>query len=98
MDGLSDLQKQVVQAIKSQLPMVRALPNPDKSKCLMCLAYEYFMLDMEEEAYKLLSEADPEYFKDQLAKDMDEDSDVALVVSRIIDKLIDIGVVRVKEK
>ncbi|HUV84319.1 MAG TPA: hypothetical protein VMV86_01340 [Methanosarcinales archaeon] len=96
--GLSDIQKQVVRAVEFQLPMVRTLPDPDRSKCLMCLSYEYFILDMEELAYPLLEEADPEYFKDQLAKDMAEDENITTIVLRIMDKLIDVGVVIVKAK
>ena len=96
MSGLSDIQKQVIKAVEFQLSMIRTLPDPDRSKCLMCLAYEFFVLDMEEKGYILLEEADPEYFKDQLRKDMDEDENVTTVVMTILDKLMEIGVVVVK--
>jgi hypothetical protein len=98
MDGLTDLQKQVIKAVEFQLPMIRTLPDPDRSKCLMCLAYEYFILDMEERAYPLLEEADPNYFGEQLGKDMAADENIMTIVLTIMDKLVDIGMVKVSVK
>jgi len=97
-DGLTDLQKQVDQAVKQQLPFVNTLPNPDKSRCLLCLAYEYFILDMEEEGLKLLEGADPEYFKDQLAKDMKEIDNMEIIVLSVTSRLIEAGYIKVVAK
>jgi len=94
--GLSENQKKIITAVEFQLPMVRTLPDPDRSRCLMCLAYEYFVLDMEELAYPLLEEADAEYFKYQLGKDMEADENITTIVLRIMDKLVDVGAVIIK--
>lgn len=96
MDGLTDLQKQIIKAVEAQLPLVRTLPNPYKSKCLMCLSYEYLILDMEEKAIPLLKEADPKYFGDQLAEDMKEDPTITLIVMAISAKLEELGIIKVK--
>ena len=95
-DGQTDEESKVITAIKATLPLVLTLPNPDKSRALLGLAYEYFIMDMEEEAYKLLAMADPAYFGEQLRKDMEEIPNMEEVVMRILDKLMEIGVVRVK--
>lgn len=98
MDGLTELQKQVISAVQMQLRLVVTLPQPDKSRCLLCLAYEYFVLDMEEDAFKLLEMADPEYFKDQLAKDMKEIKDMSTIVMTVMQKLVEGGYVIVSAK
>lgn len=90
-DGLTEDQKYIDEAVKAQLPLVLKLPNPYRSQCLLCLAYEYFILDMEEEAYKLLMKADPEYFKDQLAKDIKEIPNMDIIVKRVAKKLVELG-------
>jgi hypothetical protein len=97
-DGLTKEERWMVEQIKAQLPLIEKIPNPDKSRCLLGLAYEYFLMDMEEEAYKLLEKADPAYFSEQLGKDMEEMSEMTEIVMRILDKLMDIGVVVVKTK
>jgi hypothetical protein len=98
MDGMTELQKQVDSAVRSQLRIVLTLPNPDKSRCLLCLAYEYFIQDMEEDAFNLLSQADPEYFKDQLAKDMKEIENMETIVTSVLQKLIEAGYIKVSAK
>lgn len=92
-DGLSKEDKWMVEQIELQFPFVLKLSDPDKSRCLLGLAYEYFLMDMEEKAYELLRQADPNYFKEQLAKDMREIPNMDKIVLRIMGKLIDIGVV-----
>lgn len=94
MNDVIDLDNvKMIAEIKTYVPMALQLPEPDKSRCLLCLAYEYFMMDMEEEAYKLLLFADSNYFKDQLKIDMKTVPNMDKVVMRIARKLILIGVV-----
>ena len=95
-DGLTLEEQQMIGEINKALPIAMSLPNPDKSRCLLGLAYEYFLMNMEEEAYKLLEQADPDYFGEQLGKDMKEIPNMEEVVMRILDKLMEIGVVVVK--
>lgn len=95
-DGLTQEEQQMVSEIKSLLPTVRLLPDPDRSRSLLCLAYEYFLMDMEEEAYKLLEEADQNYFGEQLGKDMKDITGMTEIVMRILNKLMDIGIVKIK--
>lgn len=94
---MTDLQKSIDTAIKFQLPMARSLKDPHRSRCLFCLAYEYLNLDMEEKAFPLLEEADPEYFKEQLGKDMKTIPNMEEIVTRSLSKLIDMGFVKIEQ-
>ena len=96
LDGLTKEQKEVDRLVREQIPRALALPEPDRSKCIMCLAYEYFNQDMEEKAFKLIEKADPNYFKDQLAKDM-QDPQIKEIVFRIMGSLMSAGYIKVKE-
>jgi hypothetical protein len=98
MDGLTENQKEIIKAVEEMLPSIRKLPDPMRSQSLLCMAYEYFIADMEERAYPLLEEADPNYFSEQLGKDMADDSRMLEIVMRIMDKLVDIGIVKVTAK
>lgn len=89
--------KYVLEQCKIMLPTVLQMPEPQKSRCLMGLAYEYFIADLEEEAYKILKKADPKYFGEQLGKDMKEDPIIKQIVFRIASKLIEIGLVKAVE-
>jgi hypothetical protein len=98
-DGLTEDQKFIIKQVEGMVPVCVALPEPDKSRTMMCLAYEYFVLDMEEEAFKLLKQADPLYFGEQLAQDIDDIEGIKQVVDTIAIKLVEIGIVKfVKEK
>jgi len=90
-DGLSDIQKEVVKLVQSQLPYIKSLPEPDRSRGLLCLAYEYFNLDMEERAFPLINLAQPEYFQEQLAKDVLEVPNMREIVIKVADKLMETG-------
>ena len=92
-DGLTEEQIFIIDEVKAQLPIVLTLSNPDKSRCLLGLSYEYFLMDLEEEAYKLLKQADPAYFGEQLGKDMKEIPNMDIVVFTITSKLIELGLV-----
>lgn len=94
-DGLTEEQKQIDVAVQKQLPSVLKLPEPDRSKCLMCLAYEYFNLDMEEKAFTIIQKADPNYFNNQLKEDM-KDPDIQKIVMRILGSLMNAGYVKVE--
>lgn len=94
-DGLTPEQQNIVDEIQRTLLTVRLLPDPDRSRCLLCLAYEYFVMDMEEEAYKLLKEADKNYFGDQLRKDTDEIPGMSEILVTILNKLTEIGLVKI---
>jgi len=98
MDGLTEIQQKMVQAVETLLPDIRQLPDPKRSQSLLCMAYEYLILDMEERAYPLLEEADPNYFGEQLGKDMADDPRMMELVMRVMDKLIDIGFVKISAK
>jgi hypothetical protein len=98
MNNLSSDQKNIKSLVEAQLPTIRTLPDPDRSRCLLCMAYEYFVLDMEEYACSLLQEADPEYFGEQLGKDMKDIEEMSELVLRITDKLVDIGFVIITTK
>lgn len=95
-DGLTELQQKVDTAVQATLKFSLKLPEPDRSKVLTCLAYEYFNLDMEEKAFKILEKADPEYFKTHMKKDL-EDPQMKQIFFSIIGKLIDAGYVKVEE-
>jgi len=95
-DGLTDEQKWIIEEIKEHLPFIlEHVPNPDKSRALLGMAYEYFLMDMEDEAYALLLKADPEYFKDQLKEDMVMIPNMRQIVFRIMGKLVELGLVKV---
>jgi len=96
MDGLSKEQKYIVDQIEGMMVTVNDLPEPDKSRCLFSLAYEYYMVDMEEEANKLMMLADVEYFSKQLGEDMDNIDGMKEIVMGVMDKLIEIGIVKIK--
>lgn len=90
-DGLDTVQKTIIDEINKQLPSVLKMPNPDKSRCLVSLAYEYFNLDMEEEGFKLIEQCDPQYFKGQMAEDMKNIRDFDQIVVAIMAKLLHLG-------
>lgn len=95
-DGISKEDQEMVDQIKAALSLVMNLPDPDKSRCLLSLAYEYFLMEMEEEAYKLLMHADPNYFSAQLKEDMKTIPNMDQIVTRIAGKLIELGVITIK--
>ena len=90
-DGLDKDQKYIVDQIKQQLPSVKKLPEPDRSRYLVSLAYEYFLQDMEEDAFKLIEMADPNYFKGQMSKDMGTVEGFDKIVTVIMSKLLELG-------
>jgi len=93
-----DLETQkVLKQCQEVLPEVLQLPEPDRSRCLMGLAYEYFIADLEETAFDILKKADPKYFGEQLGKDMKINPDIKQIVFRISAKLIEMGLVKVVE-
>jgi hypothetical protein len=94
-DGLSEIQRKIDAAVKQQLPFVLRMPDPDRSRCLFCLAYEYLNLDMEERAFPLLEQADPDYFAAQLKEDMAKIPNMTEMVMRILQKLVDAGYVKI---
>lgn len=94
MDGLTKEQESIDQAIQDQLSVVLQLSEPDRSKCLTCLAYEYFLLDMEERAFGVLKQADPEYFNTHMIKDL-KDPQMNEIFMTIVSKLIRSGYIKV---
>jgi hypothetical protein len=94
-DGMTEVQKLVDQAVQAQLPMILKVPEPDRSKALVCLAYEYFILDMEEKAFAILDKADPNYFSEGMKKDL-QDPQMNQIFMTIVAKLIESGYVKVK--
>jgi len=90
-DGLDINQKTVIDEINQQLPTVLKMPNPDKSRCLVSLAYEYFNLDMEEDGFKLINQCDPRYFKTHIAEDMKNIKGFDTIVIAIMAKLMYLG-------
>jgi len=95
-DGLTEEQQAIYKIVESHMVFVATMPEPDKSRCLLSLAYEYFILDMEEEAFKLLEQADSGYFQEQLESDVDSIDNMKEIVTTIMSKLIEIGYIRVK--
>lgn len=95
-DGLTELQKDILRQVERATPQVLALPEPNRSKAIVGLAYEYFLQDMEEKAFGLLEQADPNYFKEGKKKDL-EDPLMNKIFFTIIGKLIESGYVTVKE-
>lgn len=96
-DGWTTEQQEIDKEIKRVVGTVMKLPEPDKSKSLLCLAFEYFNLDMEEEGFDLIGKTDPGYYKNQLPKDMEKDKDINRIVMTIISKLITAGYIRTSE-
>ena len=98
-DGLDKDQSWVIEQVGIELPKALVLSEPDRSRCLLCLAYEYFNVDMEEEAFKILSQSDPDYFKNgQLGKDMKEIKDMDKIVFAIMGKLLSAGYIKIEEE
>lgn len=95
-DGLNKQQKAILDEVERQVPIVVGLPEPDRSRCLTCLAYEYMLQDMEEKAFNLLEQCDPNYFKQPMADDMKNDPNMNKIVMTILSKLIEIGYVEVR--
>ena len=96
-DGLTADQSAILLEVERQVPLVSKLPEPDRSRCLTCLAYEYLLQDMEEKSFDLLSQCDPGYFKEPMANDMKRDPSMNRIVMTILSKLIEIGYVSVNE-
>ena len=92
-DGLSEEQKRTDTMVKAQLPLVVKLPEPSRSRCLLALSYEYFVQDMEEEAFVLLSMSDSGYYDLQFAVDIVERDDMRELLVIIVQKLIEGGYV-----
>lgn len=95
-DGLNAQQNAILEEVERQIPLVSGLPEPDRSRCLTCLAYEYMLQDMEEKAFELLEKCDPGYFKEPMANDMQKDPSMNRIVMTILSKLIEIGYVKVR--
>lgn len=89
--------KYILEQCQLTLPTVLKLSEPVRSRCLMGLAYEYFIADLEETAFDILKKADPNYFGEQLGKDMKEDPRIEQIVFKIASKLMEIGLVKAVE-
>lgn len=90
--------KKIVREVQKQVPLALRMPEPDKSRVLTCLAYEYFLLDLEEEAWKLIRQADPEYYKTEVHKDMENDASMEKIFMTIAAKLIESGYLSLDQK
>ena len=88
---MNDEQKKIAREVQKQVPVAMTMPEPNKSRVLTCLAYEYFLLNMEEEAWKLIRQADPEYYKEGIHKDMAADASMEKIFMTIAAKLIESG-------
>lgn len=97
-DGLTEEQALVIKEVEKQLPMIATLPEPERSRCYMCLSYEYFILDMEEKGFALIEKADPNYFGKQLSEDMKNIKDIDTIVFSILESLMKGGYVKLKVK
>jgi hypothetical protein len=96
-DGLSDKQKFIDGEIQELLPEVLKIPEPDRSRSLVCLAYEYFMVDMEEDAFSILRNVDPSYYKNEMHSDM-KDGEMKHIFMSIMSKLVDTGYIKITER
>jgi len=92
-DGLNEEQRKIIEEVERQVPLILKLPEPGRSKCIVCLSYEYLIQDMEEKAFSLLESADPNYFKDPMKKDMEKDPRMAELVMTMLSKIISMGYV-----
>lgn len=93
--GLSDEEKQIVSEIMTTIAEIKdddTLPENVKNKIYVCCAYEYFIMDWEEEGMRILkSITTPEYFSKTLGEQMRQDESYAFIIKKIAQKLIECG-------
>lgn len=96
-DGLTEAQKSVVQDVEQFLDNCKGYPlTPDESsKMFVALSYEMFNIDLEERGFDLLKRVDSNYFANKFRTDLKEDPDFAYLVSKIMGKLEEIGLVKI---
>lgn len=101
-DGFTDKEVDIINQVNQMLEFIsqssvsaHPLDYRSENKMYVCLAYEMFLLNLEERAFEILSMADPEYFKEPLGEDMVNDERFKTVVLTIMNKLVEIGVVKV---
>ena len=91
-DGYSKKQKEVDLEVKNQLPGVLAMSEPDRTRCLFLMSYEYLYLEMEEEAFGLLKMADQGYFTSSLIEDISSVPGMDIIVATFIGKSVQVGI------
>ncbi len=91
-DGLDEHQEWALKEVERILPIVLKFEEPNRSRSLTGLAYEYFIQDMEEKAFKILEMCDPNYFKEPMKQDM-KDPAMEKIIMTIVAKLIESGYV-----
>lgn len=91
-DGLNEKMKKHLRAIELALNSIiksKKIPPLKKDLGYLCLTYEYFMIDMEDEGWELLRKISSDYWDNQLKKDINN-KDVAIIVIRMAKKVDDI--------
>jgi hypothetical protein len=96
-DGLTDIQRSIVNEVETFLIDSQAYPLTanETAKIYVCLAYEMFNVDLEERGFELLRRIDSAYFSNGFREELKTDSQFAYLVSQIIGKLEEIGLVKI---
>jgi len=78
-----------------------AFDPESKAKMLTCLAHDYYLLDCEEEGYRLLNKAEqicPGYFKNVMHTQIMASDGFDLIVKNIALKLVSLTIGHLKDK
>ena len=97
--GLNAQEKNIINDVHQLLLETKqnnSIPTREKSKIYVCLAYEMFLIDLEEEGFRILELVDQDYFEKYLQEDMSSDSQYYSLVMYFLEKLIEIGYVKIK--
>jgi hypothetical protein len=88
-DGLSQEDKDLAQALKEseiEVDIDQYLPNERKAQIYVCLAHDWYQIDMDEEGSRLLLKANrvfPGYFKTLVIQHSIEDENFDLIVKNL---------------
>jgi len=81
--------------MEKMIDAIKDMPTDERNLGLFGLAYEYLLMDMEEEFLRLVDKIGAEFFDKPLAAAMKKDPQVVEFAQIIITKLIEIGYINI---
>jgi len=83
---------------EKMLDDLKTMSLDEKNLGYFGLAYEYFLLDLEEEGTRLLEKMDKDFFDEPLTKAIKKDPKIMEITQIMLTKLMEIGYIKITVK